>query len=89
MRSIVAAAWALMLVTASAHAADTGGSLAADTEGEVRQVDPDEMTITLDDGKTYKLPAEMDVSVIVEGITVIIAYDSRHGVNQITDMLIQ
>jgi outer membrane lipoprotein SlyB len=67
----------------------TAGALAADTEGEVRQVNPEDMTITLDDGKTYKLPAEMDVTAIAEGATVIIAYDSRDGVNQITDMLIQ
>ena len=47
------------------------------------------MTIVLDDGKTYKLPAEMDTSGIAEGVDVVIAYDSKDGVNQITDMLIQ
>lgn len=78
MRGIIAAAGALIMMTA--------GALAADTEGEIKQVDADAMTITLDDGKTYRLPAEMDVSTITEGVTVIIAYDTRNGVNQIIDM---
>jgi hypothetical protein len=47
------------------------------------------MTIVLDDGKTYKLPPEMDMSGIAEGVEVIIAYEAKDGVNQITDMLIQ
>ena len=81
MRKLIAAVGALMLMSA--------GALAADTEGEIKQVDLDALTIVLDDGKTYRLPPEMDMSVIAEGITVIIAYDSRDGVNQITDMLIQ
>ena len=81
MRKLIAAAGALMLMSV--------GALAANTEGEIRQVDLDALTIVLDDGKTYKLPPEMDMSVIAEGITVIIAYDSRDGVNQITDMLIE
>ncbi|MBO6718988.1 MAG: DUF1344 domain-containing protein [Rhizobiaceae bacterium] len=80
MRTIVAAAGALAFMTAAA--------LAADTEGEIKQVDIEKMTITLDNGKTYRLPSEMDMSVLSEGVVVIIAYDSRDGVNQITDMLI-
>lgn len=82
MRRTIAAAGALTLMM-------LGAAFAADTEGEIKQVDVDTMTITLDDGKTYRLPAEMDMSAISEGITVIIAYDARDGVNQITDLLIQ
>ena len=81
MRRILAAAAALTMMTAAA--------LAGSTEGEIKQVDADAMTIVLDDGKTYKLPAEMDMSAIAEGVVVIIAYDSGDGVNQITDMLFQ
>ena len=81
MRTIIAAAGVLAFMTAAA--------LAADTEGEIKQVDVEKMTITLDDGKTYRLPSEMDMSVLAEGVSVIIAYDSRDGVNQITDMLLQ
>ncbi len=78
MRTLIAALGMLALTAV--------GALAADTEGEVRQVDAEEMTITLDDGQTYKLPAEMDVSSIEEGVTVVIRYDVRDGVNQIIDM---
>jgi outer membrane lipoprotein SlyB len=81
MRTLLAAAAALFMMTA--------GAFAGDTEGEIKQIDADTMTITLDDGKAYKLPAEMDMSALSEGVVVIIAYDSNEGVNQITDMLIQ
>jgi hypothetical protein len=81
MRKLIAAAGALMLMSA--------GALAAVTEGEIRQVDLDALTIVLDDGKTYRLPPEIDMSVIAEGITVTIDYEARDGVNQIMDMFIQ
>lgn len=81
MRKLFVAAGVLMLTSA--------GALAAVTEGEIREVDLDALTIVLDDGKTYRLPPEMDMSVITEGVTVTIDYDSRDGVNQIMDMLIQ
>ncbi|WP_127519611.1 DUF1344 domain-containing protein [Mesorhizobium sp. Z1-4] len=80
MRRLIAAAGALMLMVS--------GALAGNTEGEIKQLNTDEMTITLDDGKTYKLPAEMDMSVLSEGVVVAIAYDAREGVNQITDMFL-
>jgi outer membrane lipoprotein SlyB len=77
---MIAAAGALMLMIS--------GALAAQVEGEIKQLNTDEMTITLDDGKTYRLPAEMDVSALSEGVVVAIAYDTNDGVNQITDMFI-
>lgn len=80
MRRMIAAAGALMLMIS--------GALAAQVEGEIKQLNTDEMTITLDDGKTYRLPAEMDVSALSEGVVVAIAYDTNDGVNQITDMFI-
>jgi outer membrane lipoprotein SlyB len=72
-----------------ASIAFAGAALAADADGRVTKVDPEQMTIMLDDGKTYKLPPEMDMSAIAEGAEVIIAYEAKDGVNQITDMLIQ
>lgn len=81
MRKVLAALVASLAITATA--------VAADADGKVTKVDPEQMTIVLDDGKTYKLPDEMDMSVIAEGVEVIIAYEPKDGVNQITDMLIQ
>lgn len=66
-----------------------GAAVAGDADGKITKVDAEKMTIVLDDGKTYRLPAEMDMSAITEGVEVIIAYEAKDGVNQITDMLIQ
>lgn len=81
MRKLIACVVALTGVTFAAYAADA--------DGTITKVDTEKMTIVLDNGKTYRLPAEMDMSDIAEGVEVIIAYDAKDGVNQITDMLIQ
>ncbi len=81
MRKLIACVVALTSTTFAAYAADA--------DGKIKKVDAESMTIVLDDGNTYKLPDEMDISVVVEGADVIIAYDKKNGVNQITDMLIQ
>ena len=81
MRKVLAALVASLAITAAAAAGDA--------DGKIKSVDAEKMTIVLDDGKTYRLPAEMDMSAIAEGVEVIIAYEAKDGVNQITDMLIQ
>jgi len=81
MRNLIAALAACVAFTAAAFAAEA--------DGKIKSVDAEKMTIILDDGKTYKLPAEMDVSEIIEGADVVIAYEPKDGVNQITDMFIQ
>lgn len=66
-----------------------GPALAADTEGLVKSVNQEKMTITLEDGETYKLPGEMDVSAIAEGMDIVIAYrELDNGEKQITDMVL-
>ncbi len=67
----------------------TSIALAADTEGLIKKIDQDNWTITLDDGQTYKLPAEVDMSALSDGMDVVIAYrDAGNGVKQITDMVL-
>lgn len=61
-------------------------ALAAQADGTIESVDATALTITLDDGKTYKLPPEIDMDGIKVGISVVIAYDKVGGQNQITDM---
>lgn len=61
-------------------------ALAAQADGVIKSVDSDTLTITLDDGKTYKLPPEIDMDGIKVGVSVVIAYDKVEGQNQITDM---
>ena len=61
-------------------------ALAAEADGTIRAVDGDAMTITLDDGRTYKLPGEFDPATLSEGMTVVIAYEEVGDARQITDM---
>jgi len=77
---LVAAALALGLMTVSA--------LAAETEGNITSIDEERMTITMEDGNTYKLPAEIEISALSEGMDVVIAYREQDGVRQITDMVL-
>lgn len=78
---LAAAALALTLLAAPAFAADT--------EGTIESIDTDKMTITLDDGQTYKLPQEMDISGIEQGMDVVLAYrEANGGQRQITDMVL-
>lgn len=81
MRRIIA----VLLFTA----ASLTGAAAVQGDGTVKQFDAEKMTIVLNDGKTYRLPQEMDVSDLQEGTEVIFNYEARDGVNQITDMVIQ
>jgi Cu/Ag efflux protein CusF len=59
---------------------------AGEAEGAIKTIDRDAMTITLENGKAYKLPGEFDVDKIKEGMDVIIAYDEINGEKLITDM---
>lgn len=49
-------------------------------------VDRETLTLTLDDGKAYKLNAEMDLEALKPDTDVVIAYDVSNGENVITDM---
>jgi hypothetical protein len=64
----------------------SGAAFAGQTEGLIQKVDKDTMTMTLDDGKSYKLNAEMDVDSLKPGMDVVIAFDVTDGQNIITDM---
>ena len=78
MRRTVGALAALLMLS--------GYALAAEAEGHIKKVDRDKMIITLDDGKSYKLPGETDMDAIKEGMDVILAYDKVDGQNLVTDM---
>jgi Cu/Ag efflux protein CusF len=61
-------------------------ALAAEAEGHIKAFDRDAQTITLQDGKTYKLPGEFDLDSIKVGMDVVLAYDRIEGQNLITDI---
>jgi hypothetical protein len=78
MRIPFGAIAAIFLISTAAHAGQT--------EGHITKIDKDAMTLTLDDGKAYKMNAEMDVDALKEGMDIVIAYDVANGENVITDM---
>ncbi len=77
-RALFGALAAILLVSSAA--------LAAQTEGLIKKIDRETLTITLDDGKSYKMNAETDIDSLKEGMDIVIAYDVANGENVITDM---
>jgi hypothetical protein len=63
-----------------------GVAFAAEAEGKIKSIDREDLTITLDNGKSYKLPGEFDMDSIKEGMEVLLAYDHIGDQNLITDM---
>ncbi len=78
MRTLIGAVAAVMMFV--------GAASAAEAEGQIKSIDHDNLTITLDNGTTYKLPGEFDVDAIKEGMEILLAYDVVAGQNLITDM---
>jgi len=64
-----------------------GAAVAADDEGKITRVDADAMTITLDNGNTYKLSGEFDVEALEVGTEVVLAYDTIGGEKMVTDLV--
>jgi Cu/Ag efflux protein CusF len=80
MRTLIGAVAATLLLLLSTAA------FAGQTEGLIKKVDKDALTLTLDDGKSYKLNAETDLDALKPGMDIVIAYDVTNGENVITDM---
>jgi Cu/Ag efflux protein CusF len=78
MRTLIGAMIATLMLSGAAYAAEV--------EGQIKKIDIDHLTITLDNGKSYKLPGELDVSTLKEGMEIVLAYDEVGGENVITDM---
>jgi Cu/Ag efflux protein CusF len=79
MRTLIGAACAMLLIS-------TAAAFAGQTEGLIKKIDKDTATLTLDDGKSYKLNAETDLDSLKPGMDVVIAYDETNGENIVTDM---
>jgi len=78
MRTLIGAVAATLLLSTAAFAGQT--------EGLIKKVDKDALTLTLDDGKSYKLNAETDLDSLKPGMDIVIAYDVTNGENVVTDM---
>jgi hypothetical protein len=82
MRSLIGALAAVLMLSTIVSTV----ALAAEAEGKIQTVDRDNLTITLENGDSYKLPGEFDVDAIKEGMLVLLAYDKVGDQNMITDM---
>lgn len=78
MRTVIGAFAAILALSTAAFSAEA--------EGHIKAIDRDKLTITLDNGKSYKLPGEFDVEALQEGMEVLLAYDKVGDENLITDM---
>jgi Cu/Ag efflux protein CusF len=63
-------------------------AFADQAEGRIKSVDEEKLTITLENGKSYKLPGEVDMAGIEPGAEIVINFDKVGDVNQITDMVV-
>ena len=69
MKKLVIAAGAAVLLAMSSLAA-----LADEASGSITDIDDSAMTVTLDDGNTYALPADVDSSTLQVGDSVTVEY---------------
>ncbi|MDP8251546.1 DUF1344 domain-containing protein [Pseudochrobactrum saccharolyticum] len=63
-----------------------GTALADDAEGKITKINEDTETITLDNGKDYRLPGEFDYSAIEKCMKVIVTYDLVDNVRYISNI---
>lgn len=76
------------LLVAAGLALSAGAAMAADDEGKVKQVDREALTITLENGNTYRLSGEFDMESLEIGVEVVLAYDTIGGEKLVTDLVI-
>jgi hypothetical protein len=87
MRKVTRAVSAFLIATGIALSPMTAFA-ADDDEGTIATVDREGLTITLDNGNTYKLSGEFDVESLQEGVDVVLAYDTIGGVKTVTDLIV-
>ena len=59
--------------------------LAGEAQGTIAAVNPNAMTVTLDNGETYKLPPEFDPAIIMPGMVIALAHE-EDAAKTVTDM---
>ena len=73
---------------AAALALAVSPAVADDDEGKIARINEETLTITLDNGNSYKLSAEFDVEALSVGVDVVLAYDTIEGEKTVTDLVI-
>lgn len=82
MRLLIAA----LLATASILSPLSSFAQSADVEATVNAVDVNSLTLTLDDGETYKVPEEFNFDGIEAGVKVVVFYTEVDGLRVIDDL---
>jgi Protein of unknown function (DUF1344). len=82
MRLLIAA----LLATASILSPLRGFAQSSDVEATIQSVDVNELSLTLDDGKTYKVPEEFNFEGLESGVKVLVFYTEIDG-NRVVDDL--
>lgn len=63
-----------------------GTALADDAEGKITNINEETESITLDNGKDYRLPGEFDYSAIETGMKVIVTFDLVDNIRYISNI---
>ncbi|MFN7027068.1 MAG: DUF1344 domain-containing protein [Pseudorhizobium sp.] len=82
MRLLIAA----LLATASILSPLSGFAQSTDVEATIDAVDVNSLTLTLDDGETYKLPEEFNFDGIEAGVKVVVFYTQVDGHRVVDDL---
>jgi hypothetical protein len=82
MRILIAA----LLATASILSPINGWAQSVDVEATIKTVDVNKLSLTLDDGKTYKVPEEFNFEGLTAGVKVVVFYTVVDG-NRVVDDL--
>jgi hypothetical protein len=77
---------ATLLATASFLSPISGFAESADVEATIKKVDTANLSLTLDDGKTYQAPEEFNFDGLKAGVKVVIFYTEVDGKRVINDL---
>ena len=79
---------ATLLATASIFSPLNSWAQSADIEATIKTVDVKALSLTLDDGKTYKLPEEFNFEGLKAGVKVVVFYTMVDGSRIVDDLAI-
>ena len=82
MRFMIAA----LLATASFLSPLEGFAESADVEATISKINMNDLSMTLDDGKTYQVPEEFNFEGLESGVKVVVFYTEVDGSRMVDDL---
>ncbi|MGF0537019.1 DUF1344 domain-containing protein [Agrobacterium sp. ES01] len=77
---------AVLLATASFLSPLRSMAASDDVESTIKAVNVDQLTLTLDDGKTYSVPEEFNFDGLESGVKVVVFYTEVDGKRVVNDL---